>query len=525
MRKFRERIDTDVLIIGGGIAGGTAALELADAGIKVLLVSRATELSESNTRYAQGGIVYKAKENDSAEKLSADILRAGAGLSNIKAVRILSREGPKLVERILIERLNVDFDRDGSELLRSNEGGHSTARIIYHADETGKAIESALVSAVMKHRNILVLPETTAVDLLTPAHHSSNRLAVYEPLSCVGAYLLDQRSGKVARCLARFVVLATGGLGQIFEFTANPEGARGDGIAMANRAGARIVNLEYIQFHPTAFYHIGAPRHLITEAARGDGAKLVDRHGTIIMEKYDPNGDLATRDIVARSIYQEMMATGASHVYLDFRTYIPKERILKHFPTIRETLQVYGVDILKDPVPVVPAAHYSCGGVLADVETGETNVKNLYAVGEVACTGLHGANRLASTSLLEGLVWGARSAAAIMANKTRHATGFLEDISPWQSLAEEIADPSLIAQDLRTIRGIMWNYVGLERTTPRLARARIELGQIERSVELFYQNSEMSDSLLGLRNIVRTAILVAKAAWENKQSAGCHFRK
>lgn len=525
MCRFRERIDTDVLIIGSGIAGGTAALELADAGINVVLATRAKEIGESNTRYAQGGIVYKGEKNDSAEKLAEDILRAGSGLSNREAVRILSEEGPKLVERILIERLGVEFDREGGELSRSIEGGHGMARIIYHADETGNAIESALVSAIMRHRDIEVLPETSAVDLLTPAHHSGNRLAVYEPLSCVGAYLLDQISGEVTRCLARFVVLATGGLGQIFEFTTNPEGSRGDGIAMANRAGARIVNLEYIQFHPTAFYHIGAPRYLITEAARGDGARLVDRHGRNIMEKYDPSGDLATRDIVVRSIYQEMIATGASHVYLDFKTYIPKERILKHFPKIREMLLSYGVDILKDPVPVVPAAHYSCGGVLTDVNTGETTVNNLYAVGEVACTGLHGANRLASTSLLEGLVWGSRSAAAINARMSEAPNRFMEDILPWQSSAQEIADPSLIAQDLRTIRGIMWNYVGLERTTPRLARARIELGRIERSVEQFYQNSEICDSLLGLRNIARTAVLVAEAAWENKHSAGCHFRR
>jgi L-aspartate oxidase len=282
--------------------------------------------------------------------------------------------------------------------------------------------------------------------------------------------------------------------------------------------------LEYIQFHPTTFFHPGARRFLITEAARGEGARLVDSKGRPFMQKYDPRGDLATRDIVARSIYREMIKTGSSHVYLDFRSYIPEKTVISHFPKIRETLLGYGIDILKDLVPVVPAAHYSCGGVYAQAFTGETTIKNLFAVGEVACTGLHGANRLASTSLLEGLVWGAREARSIKKRVGRPGSVFAKNIKPWQASESKEADPSLIAQDLKTIRGIMWNYVGLERTTARLSRARIELGHAERSGEQFYQDSKISDALLGLRNIARTAVLVAEAAWANKQSAGSHYR-
>lgn len=368
------------------------------------------------------------------------------------------------------------------------------------------------------------MTDATAVDLLTPAHHSEDRTAIYEPLSCAGAYVLDQRTGQVNRFLAKQTILATGGLGQIYEFTTNPAGARGDGIAMANRAGARTINLEYVQFHPTTFFHPEAPRFLITEAARGEGAKLVNAKGEPFMQKYDPRADLATRDIVARSIYREMIATDSNHVYLDLKNYIPREKIMSRFPNIRETLLTYGIDIVKDLVPVVPAAHYACGGVFSDARTGETTVKNLWAIGEVACTGLHGANRLASTSLLEGLVCGARTAAAIRERINEPENTFARSIKPWLASGGKDADPSLIAQDLKTIRGIMWNYVGLERTTARLARARVELGHAERSVEQFYQDSKISDALLGLRNIARTAVLVAEAAWENKQSAGCHYR-
>ena len=520
---MEEKSNVDVLIIGAGIAGCTAALELADAGIEVTLVTKTKEPTESNSYYAQGGIIYKGTDQDSPAELAVDILTSGAGLSNKTAVDIISKEGPAMVEKILIGKAKVDFDKIDGELSRTKEGGQAIKRIIHRADETGKAIEEALIKTVANHPDIRIVTDATAVDLLTPAHHSENRLAIYEPLSCVGAYVLDQKTGKVNRFLAKQTILATGGLGQVYEFTTNPAGARGDGIAMANRAGARTINLEYVQFHPTTFFHPEAPRFLITEAARGEGAKLVNAQDKPFMQKYDPRADLATRDIVARSIYREMIATNTSHVYLDLKNYIPKEKIMSRFPNIRETLLGFGVDITKDLVPVVPAAHYACGGVYRAARTGETTIKNLWAVGEVACTGLHGANRLASTSLLEGLVCGAKTAGTIKDRIKEPESVFSQSIKPWQASDGKNADPTLIAQDLKTIRGIMWNYVGLERTTERLARARVELGHAERS-EQFYQDSKISDALLGLRNIARTAVLVAEAAWENKQSAGCHYR-
>jgi len=523
---MKEKIETQVLIIGSGIAGCAAALELAAAGISSVLVTRAKDLFESNTYYAQGGIVYEgAPGEDSPEKLAADIMTAGDGMSNPAAADIISKEGPGYVKKILIDRAGVDFDLAGGKLSLTREGGQKVARIIHHADHTGKAIEDALARAVANNPKIKIMAATTAIDLLTPAHHSENRLAVYEPLSCCGAYLLDQETGTVARCFAAKTILATGGLGRIYEFTTNPEGARGDGVAMADRAGVRTINLEFIQFHPTTFYHPASPRFLITEAARGEGARLCDKNGTPFMQKYDPRADLATRDIVSRSIYKEMLATGVKNVYLDMRSYIPPEKIANRFPNIKETLSAYGIDITKDLIPVVPAAHYSCGGVYADVLTGLTTINDLYAIGEVACTGLHGANRLASTSLLEGLVWGARAAQSIKeCAAIKPASAYWESIGPWKVSGDGVADPSLIAQDLQTINGIMWNYVGLERNAPRLSRARIELGHAERSVEHFYQNSTLSDALLGLRNIARTAVLVAEAAWANKKSAGSHYR-
>jgi len=520
---MEEKIDTQVLIIGSGIAGCSAALELAQAGVEVTLVTKTKDPAESNTYYAQGGIIYKG-DKDSPAKLANDIMTAGAGMSNKIAVDIISHEGPTMVERILIDKAKVDFDKIDGQLCVTKEGGQAIKRIIHRADDTGRAIEEALIITVLNHPNVHILTNATAIDLLTPAHHSQDRTAIYEPLSCVGAYILDQKTGTVSRYLAKQTILATGGLGQIFEFTTNPEGARGDGIAMANRAGARVINLEFIQFHPTTFFHTEAPRFLITEAARGEGARLVNAKGEPFMQKYDQRADLATRDIVARSIYREMIKTGSTHVYLDLKSYIAKEKIIERFPNIRETLLGYGIDITKDLVPVVPAAHYSCGGVYVDATSGETTIKNLWAVGEVACTGLHGANRLASTSLLEGLVCGTRTAGAIKERIEEPVSAFADCIKPWQASSGQDADPSLIAQDLKTIRGIMWNYVGLERTTPRLARARVELGHAERSVEQFYQDSKISDALLGLRNIARTAVLVAEAAWENKQSAGCHYR-
>ncbi len=522
---MQELIQTDVLVLGSGVAGSSAALRLAQAGVKVLLATRAEEASDTNTDWAQGGIVYRG-EGDTPEILAEDIQRAGAFHCNPKAVQILADEGPKLVDRILIEQCNVPFDRDpDGRVALALEGGHSLPRIAHTTDATGHAIQIGLLQAVAKQPNIRLLTGQTAIDLLTPAHHSRNRLAVYDQQSCLGAYLLDRESGQVRRVLARRTVLATGGLGQIFLHTSNPNGARGDGLAMAYRAGARVINAEFIQFHPTTFYHRMAPRFLISEAVRGDGARLVHADGKPFMQKYDAEWlDLAPRDVVSRSIHQEMLAKGVPNVYLDLRAYIPGEQIEHHFPHILHACLEYGIDPRRDLVPVAPAAHYFCGGVWVD-EWGLTSIERLYAIGEVSCTGLHGANRLASTSLLEGLVWGWRTAGHILDRLSQDPLPEAEDIPAWTDAGTRLPDPALILQDLSEIQHMMWNYVGLVRTTERLERALRELRQLETEIERFYRVSKVTDELIGLRNAVRSAVIVAAAAWENKQSLGCHYRQ
>lgn len=520
-----DGLEAEVLIIGCGIAGGTAALQLADAGMRVTVITCAQQANESNTYYAQGGIIYRGAQ-DSPALLAEDILRAGAGHSNPRAVAILAEEGPRLVEQILLDKIGVPFDKapDGT-LALAREAGHSLPRIVHATDATGKAIESALVQALQAHPNITLHTGYTAVDLLTPSHHARHRLAVYEPQSCVGAYLFEQSSGTVVRCLAQQTILATGGLGQIFLCTTNPVGARGDGVAIAYRAGARVINMEFTQFHPTTFYHPQAPRFLISEAVRGAGARLVHADGKPFMQEYDLEWqDLAPRDVVARSIYHEMLRHDVPHVYLDLRSYIPELRIREHFPNIYATCLAYGVDITRDLAPVVPGAHYSCGGIWVD-EWGQTTIERLYAVGEVACTGVHGANRLASTSLLEGLVWGDRVARHMQAHRLHCPAHDPADIPPWQDEGLEPPDPALMQQDMISIKHIMWNYVGLVRTTRRLERALRALHHLETEIEQFYRVTTLTDELIGLRNAVRTAVIVAMAAWENKTSMGCHYRE
>jgi L-aspartate oxidase len=522
-----SEVKTDVLIIGCGIAGATAALRLSqDEDLRVTIITAAGAAQETTTYYAQGGIIYKGLD-DSAQLLAEDIMRVGDGLNSPDAVAILAEEGPPLLEQMLIQELNVPFDLAPTGRLHLTlEAAQSTARILHVADATGRAIEEKLVAAMLRRPNVELLTGHTAVDLLTPAHHSRDRRAVYEPLSCTGAYVFDQQQGEVITYLAQATVVATGGLGQIYLHTTNPPGARGDGLAMAHRAGARVINAEYVQFHPTAFYDRYAPRFLISEALRGEGARLVTEGGEPFMRDYDSEwGDLAPRDLVARSIHQEMLAKGVKCVYLDLASCMAADRIKERFPNIHNQCLAYGVDITKDLIPVVPAAHYSCGGIWAD-EFGRTSLRNLYAVGEVSCTGVHGANRLASTSLLEGLVWGWRAAEDIVSCIGDHAEAGPADMPPWYDKdLVEVTDPALIIQDMTTIRHIMWNYVGLIRSRKRLERAIDDLSNLEREIEKFYRATKLSDALIGLRNAVRTALIVANAAWENKESRGSHFRE
>jgi len=523
----RNEVTTDVLVIGCGIAGSAAALRLSqDQNLQITVITAAWEAHEATTYYAQGGIIYRGDE-DSAQLLAEDIVRAGDGLNNPEAVAILCEEGPPLLRQMLIDELGVPFDAAPTgELHFTLEAAHSTARILHVADATGKAIQEKLVGALLTRPNVELLTGHTAIDLLTPAHHSRDRRAVYEPLSCAGAYVFNQQRGEVITYLAKRTMLATGGLGQIYLHTTNPPGARGDGLAMAHRAGARVINAEYVQFHPTAFYDRYGPRFLISEAVRGEGARLVTEAGEPFMQNYDSEWrDLAPRDEVARSMHQEMLSRGVECVYLDLASYMPADRIKERFPNIHSQCLVYGVDIASELIPVVPAAHYFCGGVWVD-EFGRSSLSNLYAVGEVSCTGVHGANRLASSALLEGLVWGWRGAEDILGTIDHRLDLQSSDIPLWYDEdLTEVVDPALVTQDMTTIRHIMWNYVGLIRSTKRLERAIDDLSDLEREIEKFYRATRLTDALIGLRNAVQTALIVARAAWENKESRGCHFRE
>ncbi|MFQ6039163.1 MAG: L-aspartate oxidase, partial [Candidatus Aminicenantales bacterium] len=405
----RQKIlQTGLLIIGCGIGGASAALEAARSGLRVTIVTKNEKPEESNTFYAQGGIVSLGQD-DHPELLKEDIIQTGDGINNPEAVEILATEGKNMVDRILIQELKIPFTRSAPDSLDyAQEAGHSRRRILHIKDTTGKTIEEKFIDALKRLPNVSLLPGHTAVDLLTIPHHSKNPRDHYKEPRCVGAYILENATKRVHIVLSSYTILATGGCGALYLYTSNPQGAIGDGYAMAFRAGARLVNMEYIQFHPTALFHRDADGFLISETVRGEGARLKSRDGRTFMDDYSEQKDLAPRDEVTRAIYEEMTNTNSNYVLLDLASYT-SVNIKKRFPNIYKTCLNYGIDITKEPIPVVPAAHYCCGGVLVDA-WGRSSLKGLYAVGEVACTGLHGANRLASTSLLEGLVWGTRAA-------------------------------------------------------------------------------------------------------------------
>ncbi|HEV2522182.1 MAG TPA: L-aspartate oxidase [Candidatus Acidoferrales bacterium] len=519
---MNNTIRTDVLVIGSGLGGLAAAWDAAKRGCEVTLLTRTAQPEDSNTYRAQGGIIYRG-HGERAEQLVADILTAGAGLSSPEAASLLSHEGPRLVKEILIDELHVPFDaslENPRELDLTSEAGHSIPRIIHFKDQTGLSIERAFFERVQAHPKLKVIPSATAVDLLTASHHSLEPTDVYRPLTCVGAYVLDQTTGKVFSILAKETILATGGLGSVFLHTTNPPGARGDGIAMAYRAGARCINMHYIQFHPTALL---APDgcFLISETVRGEGGRLVDRHGKEFMQKFHPAGSLAPRDVAARAIYQTMLETGEDCVYLDI-THKPADQLRERFPGIYAVCIERGIDMTREPIPVVPAAHYSCGGIATDA-WGRTTVDRLRAVGEVACTGLHGANRLASTSLLECLVWGTRAGQQAAEGIARGSEFYFPRVADWR-YENEPADPALISQDWTTIQQTMWNYVGLIRSEKRLNRAMRVLRELDLEIARFYEKCEISDSIIGLRNGILTSLLILEAADQARESRGCHYR-
>ena len=513
---------TDVLVIGCGIAGASAALEAAKSGLKVVLITKNAKFEESNTYYAQGGIVSLG-ENDHPELLKEDIIDTGDGINNPEAVDILTKEGKKAVDKILIEELKIPFTHSAPDSLDyAQEAGHSRRRILHIKDTTGKTIEEKFIHALKKLSNVTFLSDQTAVDLLTVPHHSKNLTAYYKSPHCLGAYVLDNKTKKVYIVFAPYTILATGGCGAVFLHTSNPSSAIGDGYAMAYRAGARIVNMEYIQFHPTSLYHRDADRFLISETVRGEGALLKTRKGQTFMENYSSKKEMAPRDEVARAIYEEMINSDSPYVNLDLASYA-KVDIKKRFPNIYKTCLVYGIDITKDSIPVVPAAHYCCGGVLVD-GWGRSSLKGLYAVGEVACTGVHGANRLASTSLLEGLVWGTRSAQQIVSHFDPGIPCKLSDIHHWYypDVEEEI-DPALIHQDWVSIRTTLWNYVGIIRTKKRLERARADLDYLRHRIEKFYKQARMDPLVVGLKHGIQVAWLIMYAALSNPVSRGAHY--
>ena len=520
---------TDVLIIGSGVAGVSAALELArNTDLKIDIFTGAHDPQESNTRYAQGGIVGRG-DGDNPEVLVEDILTAGAGASLPSAARILAEEGPDALQKILIDTCcgAAEYDMRGV-IAWGREAAHSRRCIAHVGDTTGQAIISGMLNALEKLPNVTLVPDLTAIDLITFPHHSRNLLKAYLPISCHGAYVFDQSTRMVHRYLAGATILATGGLGRIFSNTTNPMRARGDGLAMAHRAGTRIINAEYIQFHPTALSTPGMEGFLISEAVRGEGGVLLTPDGNTFMEKYSPEWkDLAARDVVARAIHHQMETHGYSHVMLDIASYKPAEDIRQRFPNIHATCLQAGIDITRDPIPVVPAAHYFCGGVAVD-EWGRSDIHNLYAVGEVSCTGVHGANRLASTSLLEGLLWGQRAAVnvdQVLSSKEREAIPGREEVPPWdESNLTVDADPALIQGDMQTIQNIMWHYVGLIRSGDRMSRAIRELRHLQNEIETFYRSTRLSDGLIGLRNAVEASLVVAQAARHNRHSRGCHYR-
>ncbi len=520
--------DVDVIIVGCGIAGCSAAIMAAEKGFRVAVLTNREDASECNTKYAQGGIIGYGKE-DSPEKIARDISNAGGAISNPKTVEILAKIGPGLLHSFFIDHVGMNFSKNGKDEYETTfEAAHSVRRIYHAADATGLEIENALLKKAKSLSNIRFFTSHTAIDLITPNHHSLDPLARYERKRVVGVYVLDQKNGKVKTFFSPKTVLATGGAGQIFLHSSNCKGAKGDGMAMAARAGAGILNAEFFQFHPTSFFHRDANRFLISESLRGEGATLVTLGGKPFMKDYHPDGDLAPRDIVACSILDEMIKNGHDCVLLDLQGLVkngidPKER----FPTIYQKCLEYGLDITREPIPVVPAAHYQCGGVFSD-EHGRASLVNLYSIGEVSCTGLHGANRLASTSLIEGLVWAHLAVEDIAKTSTEWGEyrKSISNIPDWKEPEDNIEiDPALIYQDWLNIRSIMWNYVGISRTSKRLRRAVNDLEYLRHRVERFYKDTKLTDDLIGLRNGLQTALIIARAAMNNPKTMGCHVVK
>ncbi len=502
----------DVLIIGSGAAGLSLALKLADH-CQVIVLSK-SDRNEGSTRYAQGGIAAVFDEQDSIDAHVKDTLAAGAGLCEEPAVRFTAERAKASLEWLI--SYGVPFDTEKSEsgeerFHLTREGGHSHRRILHAADATGEALQITLNDAVSTHPNIHIFERYNAIDLI-PSKEEKN--------SVVGAYVWNRQQEHVEVIRAPFVALATGGGSKVYQYTSNPEVSSGDGIAMAWRAGCRVANMEFNQFHPTCLFHPQARNFLITEALRGEGANLCHADGTRFMHKFDERGDLAPRDVVARAIDYEMKRLGADCMYLDI-SHKPADFIVKHFPNIYRKCRSLGIDITREPIPVVPAAHYSCGGVMTDFNA-KTDLNNVYAIGEVAYTGLHGANRMASNSLLECVVFASAAAEDIIKNLP--SADCEESIAPWDESQVSNSDEEVIIQhNWHELRLFMWDYVGIVRTDKRLERAMRRIKLLEQEITEYYSHFRVSNNLLELRNLVTVAELIVRCAMERKESRGLHF--
>jgi len=505
----------DVLIIGSGAAGLTLALRL-PGHARIAVLSKGP-IREGNTWYAQGGISAVVDHKDSIESHIADTVDAGAGLCDPEAVRFTVEHGPEAVQWLV--DLGVPFTRRDEkkhedEFHLTREGGHQHRRVIHAADNTGQAVETSLEGAVRARDNIDLFEQHLAIDLITSERIGRRRNR------CLGAYVLDRERQQVDVFRARFTVLATGGASKVYLYTSNPDTSTGDGIAMAWRAGCRVANMEFNQFHPTCLYHPQAKSFLITEAVRGEGGKLLLPDGKPFMQRFDPRGELAPRDIVARAIDHEMKRYGYDHVLLDI-SHKPETFIRKHFPTVYRRCLDLGFDMAREPIPVVPAAHYTCGGVRTDLK-GHSDLENLYVVGETACTGLHGANRMASNSLLECLVF-ATSAAQDMASRLE-TTELPPELPEWdESQVTDSDEEVVVTHNWQELRRFMWDYVGIVRTDKRLQRARRRVELLQQEIQEYYGNFRVTNDLLELRNLVQVAELIIRSAQMRKESRGLHY--